>query len=233
MSDRKVVVFETSDVDAEEELIREYVVPAFRRLEGRDDVTWLAFGRYGHDPSVDGGEVTFYVYGDPEAVAADERARWDELVADGVADEWWTDDTEVRIDDLGERERLHTRLWATASRMAVTFFEEFDEVPDAIAEVGSDGNGKPAVGWYTGLHHLVNDLGYQAGDGEEEIDLLFELLESRLFALALAVDPEWSAEKVDELVEALESLPPKLRKFRQEHGEHRHTYADREAFEEG
>lgn len=231
MSDRKVVVFETSDVVAEEALIREYVVPAFQRLEDRDDVRWLAFGRYGHDPSVNDGEVTFYVYGDPEAVADDERSRWDELVADGFADEWWTDDTEIRIDELDESERLHTRLWATASRMAVTFFEEFDEVPAPIAEFDADE--EFGVGWWIGLHHLVNDLGYQADDGGEEIDLLFETLRSRLFALALALDPDWSAEKAAELIETLESLPPELRAFREERGEHRHTYADREAFEEG
>lgn len=231
MSDRKVVIFETSDVEAEEELIREYVVPAFRRLEDREEVRWLTFARYGHDPSVEGGEVTFYVYGDPETVAGDERDRWDELVADGFAEEWWTDDTEVRIDDLDEAERLHTRLWATSSRMAVEFFEEFDEVPDAVAEVERDeGFG---VGWRVGLHHLINGLGYQEGDGEEEIDLLFELVRSRLFALSTALDPDWSVEKIDELVERLESLPPELREFREKHGKHRHSYADREAFEEG
>lgn len=231
MSDRTVVIFETSTVSAEERLIREYVVPSYRRLEEREDVRWLAFGRYGHDPSVDGGEVTFYIYGDPEAVAADERDRWNELVADGVVDEWWTDDTEVRIDDLDPSELLHTRLWATASRMAVTFFEEFDEMPDSIAEFGADE--QFGVGWQVGLHHLINDLGYQSGEGEEEIDLLFELLRSRLFALALAIDPDWSGEKAEELIAALESLPAELRAFREEHGEHRHTYADRAAFEEG
>jgi hypothetical protein len=230
MSDRKVVIFETSSVDAEEELIREYVAPAFRRLEDRDDVKWLAFGRYGHDPSVKDGEVTFYIYGNPEAVAADERDRWDELVADGLATEWWTDDTEVRIDELDESKRLHMRLWATASRMAVVFFEEFDQLPDAVGAFGDD---KFGVDWTTGLHHLINDLGYQADDGEEEIDLLFDLVRSRLFTLALAIDPDWSAEKIDELVEDLESLPPELREFRNEHGVHQHTYADQEAFEEG
>ncbi|WP_135825814.1 hypothetical protein [Halorussus ruber] len=231
MSDRKVVIFETSGVDAEEELIREYVVPAFRRLEDSDDVKWLTFARYGHDPSVEDGEVTFYIYGDPEAVAEDERDRWDELVADGFAEEWWTDDTEVRIDDLDESKRLHVRLWATASRMAVAFFEEFDEVPDAVAEVERDG--EFGVGWRVGLHHLINDLSYQEGDGEEEIDLLFELVRSRLFALSTALDPDWSVEKADELVERLESLPPELREFREKHGKHQHSYADREAFEEG
>lgn len=230
MSDRKVIIFETSDVDAEVALIREYVVPAFRRLEDRDDVRWLMFGRYGHDPSVDGGEVTFYIFGDVEPVADGERERWDQLVADGFAEEWWTDDTEVRIDELDTETRLQRRMWATASRMAVEFFEEFEQFPDPIAEFDRDE--EFGIGWWLGLHHLINDLGYQADDGAEEIDLLFETLRNRLFVLAVAIDPDHAEKKVNELVELLESFPTELRAFREKHGEHQHTYADREAFEE-
>lgn len=230
MSDRKVVIFETSDVDAEVPLIREYVVPAFRRLERRDGVQWLMFGRYGHDPSVDGGEVTFYIFGDTEAVAADERERWDELVTEGFVEEWWTDDTEVRIDELDAETRFFRRMWATASRMAVEFFEEFETLPDPIDEFG--GSGEFGTGWWLGLHHLVNDLGYQADDGEEEIDLLFENIRNRLFVLSVAVDPDRAEDKANELIERLESLPPELRAYREKHGEHQHTYADRAAFEE-
>lgn len=230
MSDRKVIIFETADVDTELALIREYVVPAFDRLGDRDDVRWLTFGRYGHDPSVDGGEVTFYIFGDVEAVADDEQDRWDELVADSFAEEWWTDDTEVRIDELDADTRLHRRMWATASRMAVEFFEEFERFPDPVAEF--DGDGEFGVGWWLGLHHLINDLGYQANDGEEEIDLLFENIRNRLFVLSVAVGPDRAEDKVNELIERLESLPPELRAYREEHGEHQHTYADRAAFEE-
>lgn len=231
MSDRKVVIFETGDVDAEERLIREYVVPAFRRLDGREDVRWLMFNRYGADPSVDGGEVTFYIFGEVETIAAEERRRWDALVADGLADEWWTDDTEVRIEEFDDRELLRHRMRATASRMSVEFFDEFDELPDSIDEFDDEeGFG---VGWWMCLHHLVNQLGYQADDGVEEIDLLFEDLRNRLFSLAVSVDVPRAEAKVDELVDELESLPPDLRRFREEHGEHEHSYADRETFEEG
>lgn len=231
MSDRKVVIFETPDVETEERLIREYVVPAFGRLDGRDDVRWLMFNRYGADPSVEGGEVTFYIFGDVEAVTAEERPRWDGLVADGVADEWWTDDTDVRIDELDEREVLRHRMRAAASRMSVEFFETFEEFPDSVDEFDDEENF--GVGWWMCLHHLVNQLGYQANDGEEEIDLLFEDLRNRLYSLAVSVDVPGAEAKVDELVGELESLPADLRRFREEHGEHEHSYADREAFEEG
>lgn len=231
MSDRNVVIFETADVAAEERLIREYVVPAYRRLEDRSEVQWLTFNRYGHDPSVTGGEVTFYVFGDVETIIAAERERWDALVDDGFADEWWMDDTEIYIDELDERERLRYRMRAVASRTAVEFYEEFDELPDSIDEFG--GESRRRVGWWNGLHHIINQLGYQAGDGEEEIDLLFELLRSRLHRLSVApgVGPEEAEAKADQLRADLESLPPELYQFRDEHSEHVHKYANREAFE--
>lgn len=233
MSDRLVVVFETADVDAEERLIREYVVPAFRRLDDRPDVRWASFNRYGHDPSVDGGEVLLTVYGDVEAVADAERHRWDAHVADGPAEDWWADDTDVSLGELDDRERLHQRIRAVASRMAVEFFEAFDDPPDAVDEFGTGESDVPdsaAVGWWLGLHYLLNQLGYQANDGEEEVDLLFRLLRNRLYAMAVApgVGPDAAERKVEALVADLESLPTALRAFREEHGEHEHTYADRE-----
>ena len=231
MSDRKVIIFEVSDIGAEERLIREYVVPAFRRLNGRDEVRWLVFNRYGHDPSVEGGEVTFYVFGDVEAVAADERNRWDALVEEGFAEEWWTDDTEVRIEDFDKQERLRHRIRATASRMSVEFFEEFDELPDSIDEF-EDGENF-GVGWWMCLHHLNNQLGYQANGGEEEIDLLFEDLRNRLYGLTDGTNTARVEDKVEELVVELESHPDEIRRFREERGAHEHRYADREAFEEG
>lgn len=237
MSDRKVVVFETRNVDAEERLIREYIVPAFRRLEDRDDIQWLMFNRYGHDPSVDGGEVLFSIFGDVEAVAADERDRWNALLTDGFAEDWWTDDTTVRIDAFDDAERLHHRLRAAASRMSVTFFEEFDELPSAIDEFEGDGSisriESCGVGWWICLHYLINQLGYQANGGEEEIDLLFEDLRNRLYSLTSCFGPARAETKIEALVGTLEALPVDLRQAWEEYGEHEHRYANREAFDDG
>lgn len=234
MSDRKVVIFETSGVDADERLIREYIVPAFHRLDERTDVKWLIFNRYGHDPSVDGGEVLFSIFGDVEAVAADERNRWNALVADGLAEAWWTDDTPVELEEIDDREYLRFRMRATASRMSVEFFEEFDTLPDSINEFDDEPSETyTGVGWWMCLHHLVNQLGYQRNGGEEEIDLLFEDLRNRLYGLSSGFGPERAEQKIDELQESLEALPQAVHRYRDEHGEHQHTYADREAIEEG
>lgn len=230
-SDRKVVIFEMPDVAAEERLIREYVVPAFRRLDGRDGLRWLVFNRYGTASFVDGGQVTLSLFGDVEALAAEERDRWDALVADGLADEWWTDDTEVRIAGFDARQLLRHRMRATASRMSIEAFEEFDHLPDAIDEF-DDGTDVPA-GWWMCLHHVINQLGYQAGDGEEEIDLLFADIRNRLYALAGDVGTSRAETKVEELVDELDSIPSVIRQHVGDGGEYEHRYADREAFEEG
>lgn len=234
MNNRLVAVFATADVAAEERLVREYVVPAFRRLSDRSDVHSVSFNRYGHDPSVDGGEVLFVVDGDADAVVASERDRWDALVADGPAEDWWVDDTAVPLVERDDHERLHQRIRATASRMAVVCFEEFDDLPDAIDAFDTDHDSvvpdARAVGWWLGLHYLVNQLGYQANDGEEEIDLFFPLVKNRLLALAVAPGhgPEAAEAKMDELRDELESFCPELHRFREEFGEHEHTYANRE-----
>jgi hypothetical protein len=230
MSERKVVIFEMDDADDEEPLIREYIVPAFHQLESREEIRWLMFNRYGADPSVDGGEVTFYLFGDVETIAAEERQRWDALVADGFAEEWWTDDTEVRISELNEQELLRHRMRAMASRSSVAFFETFDELPDSVNEFNDTENF--SVGWWICLHHMINQLGYQANEGEEEIDLLFENLRNRLYALASGVDTPRAEAKIDELVTELEAHKPALREHIGEGGDHEHLYVDREAFEE-
>lgn len=233
MTDRKVIIFETRNTATEELLLREYVVPAFRRLDERDNIRWLMFNRYGADPSVDGGEVTFSLFGDVGAIAADERERWNELVANGIADEWWTDETEVRIDDFDDRQLLRHRLRATASRTSVEVFDEFDPLPPSIDEFNDEQEEDPAVGWWLCLHHLINQLGYQADDGEEEIDLLFHLLRNRLYAIAGGVGTPRAEAKVDELADELDSLPSDIRHRVGDGGGHEHRYATREKFEKG
>ena len=228
MAERTIVVFETDSVEAEERVLREYVLPAMERLEDAETCEFVFFNRYGHDPSVDGGEVDFYVFGDPEALRESERDRWDELVADGPAEEWWTDDAPVDSESFDPEKRLRIRLRAAASRMAAEFFAEFeDDRPDALDTFDSEG--EFGVGATTLLHHLLNQLGYQADDGEEEIDLCFENVRNRLYALAVSTSVERATDKCEGLAGELAGLPTDLVEFRQAHGEHVHKYAESDA----
>lgn len=212
MAEQKKVVFTVADADAEERLIREYVAPAFGRIDGRDDAQWPIFNRYAQDPSVENGEVVLLFFGDVEAVVADERPRWDELVSNDLLLEWRTVDTDARLADLDELDRFRYRLRNAASRMSLETFAAFEPLPDSMDEFADE---EYQVGWGLCLHHVVNQLGYQANGGEEEIDLLFQGVVSRLYAMAMAsgYGPEAAETKIEELTTELESLPAELREL--------------------
>ncbi len=151
-------------------------------------------------------------FGDVEAVAADELARWNDLADGDLVLGLRTDRVDARIDDLDEPERFRYRLRHAASRMSLDFLDLFDEIPDSIDEFDDE---EHAVGWGVCLHHLVDQLGYQANGGEEEIDLMFQGVVGRLHAMAAApgYGPEAAEAKVEELAAKLESLPSELRRL--------------------
>ena len=206
MRELKKVIFRVADADAEEQLIREYISPAFQRIKNRNDAQWPIFNRYAQDPSTDNGEVILYIFGNAEFLASEEKPHWNELVVNDLVLSWQTADTDVQIDRLDEQERLRYRLRSAASQMSLEFFELFDSLPDSLDEFDDE---EYQVGWGLCLHHLINQLGYQANGGEEEIDLLYNCLMSRLYAMAMTPEqgPESAEEKVEELLNKLQTLP--------------------------
>lgn len=215
MAGRMKVTFEVADVDAEERLIREYIAPAFERLCEREDVRWPSFNRYGHDPSIEAGRVVLLAFGDVEAVVDDERARWTRLVEDGLVVEWRIGEDGPGPEALDDQERLRFRMRSVASRMSLEFFDTFEEFPDGV---GGIEDGEVSFGWDFCLHHLNNQLGYQADEGEEEIDLLFQSLTGRLRALGVAHGVEAADEKIEGLTGELGTLSAELYRQRGDHG---------------
>lgn len=68
------------------------------------------------------------------------------------------------------------------------------------------------LAWADGcLHHLIKQPGYQAINGEEEIDIVFEDLRNRLYALAGGINTPRAEQKIEELVYELNSLPSNIR----------------------
>ncbi|MFB6360112.1 MAG: hypothetical protein ABEH59_02195 [Halobacteriales archaeon] len=233
MSDRLVVVFEVEDVDAEERLIRGYLASAVPRLDAKDEAELVFFSRYGHDPSVDNGEVVLSIIGEYESIRKDERERWDQLVREGLAVDWWTHVPDFRIRDLDERDWLHFRMRAAASQMTLEYFDRFETLPDAINEFDDEpSETHTGVGWWICLHHLINQHGYQANGGEKEIDLVFENLQNRLFGLATSFNIDRAQSKIEELIESLEARKEDVRRYREEHGEHQHKYTKRSELSE-
>lgn len=222
-----VVLFETETVGGEEAVLREYLLSALDRIDTHPACEYTFFGRYGHDPSVDGGEIALWIYGDPDRVGSTEYETWEELRERGVIDRWWVDDV---APPATESDRLQHRLWAVASRMSVVFFNEFDEsLPGAIRTGDTDRD----VGVAAMVHFLLDDLGYQANDGEEEIDIYRRLLEDRLCKLGRSTELDRAHGKLDEVTRTLESLRSEITERRAEEGRHEHSFVDKESFSPG
>lgn len=217
MTEQLSVVFEVETPATEERLIREYIAPAFDRIDQRSDAQWPMFNRYGQDPSVETGEIRFIVFGDAASIARDERPYWNDLGDAGLLLDWETVETEVRIEGLSEQERYRYRLRTAASRMSLEFFEQFDLLPEAFHELETE---EYSIGWDLCLHHIINQLGYQANCSEEEVDILFQGLMSRFYAMAIApgYGPAFAERKIEELIGDLESLPDQLREFETANG---------------
>lgn len=203
MSDRTTIVFETAGADADERLIREYVLPAMERLPRSETCEDVGFLRYGHAPDSDGGEVRLYLRGDVEALVADESPRWDALVEDGFAAGWVDDGPEDDTETFGERGgETVADLQFLASEMSKPVFES--TVAADLAPVDSyPDEGPVPVGWWTLLHFLADQRALSA---DEEIDAYTEGIRNRLWAIGLSAGAEASNEKIDELVADLEDV---------------------------
>lgn len=228
MTNRVVAILHTAEREKEEQVIREYVIPAMERLEGDDRCKFTIFNRYGHHPNVDGGEVLFYLYGDSEELREQEQTYWEELKEHGPIEEWWTDDENVTFELFDESKKLRLRLRALASRMSVLFYEEFDNFgefkPNAINTFPDDDPGLPA-GWWGLCHHLINQQGYI---NDDEIEIYKRGLRGRLFFCGIAESVEKSKQKVDDVIDFIEQVPENAMEVRKEQGRHRYAYEDKE-----
>lgn len=76
----------TDGHEADETLIREYVVLSLDRPNAINGCEGVRFSRFGIDPRYEKSEVKLGIYGDHEAVIETERDRWDDLEARGMID---------------------------------------------------------------------------------------------------------------------------------------------------
>jgi hypothetical protein len=194
------ISFVTAGHEADERLIREYVVPAMDRLEAIDGCRGVRFSRFGRDPRYEQSEVILGLYGEIEAVIAAERERWDELVADGLAESWSRSGAPFADRPADVRDFL-ARAYVLGSRMAATYYETFDARPDLVEEVTDDAGRR--YGLWSAIHVLTNNVGYGA---ETEIDAYELLLRDRLVALTELRDHDAARDRIDELRAALDDL---------------------------
>lgn len=203
MADRTTVVFETDGADADERLVREYVLSAMDRLPESDTCEDVGFLRYGHAPDSEGGEVRLYLQGEPEAIVENESPRWDALVEEGLAREWVDDGPEDDTATFGERGgETVAALQFLASRMSKVALES--DVVDDLAPVDTyPGEGPVPVGWWTLLHFLADQRALSA---DEEIDAYVEGIRNRLWSIGLVEGEGRANERIDDLVAELEAV---------------------------
>lgn len=190
----RVIIFRTNGRDADERLVRDYVVPEWDRLTSTDGCEGIRFSRYGIDPRIDGGEVHLAVFGDYEAVVESERDRWNELQEAGYINDWHI--TKLRWADWPSKQaNLMKQLQMLASEMAIHYFETFDDRPSPDDAFLDDDDTLP-TGWYVVIHFLMNQLGYEP---EDEIDACYQAIAGRLRALAEIRGEEYAHEAIADL----------------------------------
>ena len=184
-----------ADVASERRFLRSYLVDAWERFEAADhwEHGWFwPYGQFAHAESgPDGGFVRLVFDGDPEALVAAERDRWDAV--DGLTD--WAvtryDDPEA-VDETyesllaqqraakgavgGEREY---RFKALTARLALACYEAFDE---RLAPAPDPDEADPlGLGVWALCHDLLVQLGY---DWYDETDAATRMLRSRVKSVA-------------------------------------------------
>jgi hypothetical protein len=194
------ISFVTTGHEADERLIREYIVPSMDRLEAIDGCKGVRFSRFGQDTRYERSEVILGIYGEYEAVVEAERERWDELVEEGSVESWsrkgspFANQPEDVQEILGE-------AYVLGSHMAVEYYEAFDERPGLVAEATDDGGRR--YGLWSTFHVLANNIGY---DPVEEVDAYEILLRDRLIALTELRGHDFVRDRIDELRAELDGL---------------------------
>lgn len=200
MEELKVTV-DTPDVETEEQFIREYVVPAVKRLGETYEI--IFYGRYFASTDIEGGQIRIVFKGDPDEILTEERERWGSF---DYVDGW---DTEIESGEgkskkTAEERALVEQCGRVAARMNVHYFEEFDDRPP-IGRVTEDRFHTRGI-WVL-IHFLLNEQGYSP---EEEVDALFLALRDRLARIEAEHDLERVEEVVTELHDRLDDTQDKI-----------------------
>lgn len=212
MASAERIAFITEGADADERLIREYIVPSLARLESIDGCTGVRFSRFGMDPRYDRSEVKLGIYGKPQAVVESEQDRWDDFIGEGLIDSW--SHGGIPFEDKPEDvQEFLGRAYVLGSHMAKAYFEEFDARPSFVEEVIDDDGLR--YGLWAAIHVLANNIGYSA---EEEVDAYELLLRDRLMALTELRGHDLVRERIDELRTELDDLEATVDDLEQQGG---------------
>lgn len=194
------VVLSTSGESANRELIEEYIFEAIDRLRERDSIENASFTQQTHG-SDDTASVSLTLVGDTDPVVDDESARWEQLAQQGLILDWDLNDyTELWDQQADESMQLRLELSDIATEASKLAFDKFAE-PPAIVEEYPDKETLYPIGWYTLLHQLTLQQGY---DVDDELDAYTQLLRLTLDNLRNHEGNEYTNTRIDEIVESIE-----------------------------
>lgn len=206
------VSFLTEGHEADEHLIREYIVPSMNRLEGIEGCEGVRFTRFGMDPRWEKSEVKLGIYGDYEKVINAERDCWEELVSEGLIESWSRDGKPFA--ELSEEiQELCGRNYILASHMAAVYFDEYDQRPGLVDEI-TDDEGR-SWGLWGVIHVLLNQMGYSA---EKEVEAYMLLLRDRLIALTEFQSHDDVREMIDDCRNQLDELKETVNELEEQGG---------------
>lgn len=206
------ISFVTAGHEADERLIREYIVPSMDRLEAIDGCRGVRFSRFGQDPRYENSEVILGIYGEYDTVIDTERHRWNGLVEAGVVESWSRKGPPF-ADQPEEVQEFLAQAYILGSRMATEYFEVFDERPGLVEEVTDDEGRR--YGLWSAFHVLANDIGYGPA---EETDAYQLLLRDRLIALTELRDHDFVRDRIAELREELDDLEDTVDRLEEQDG---------------
>ena len=213
MSEITIIGFETEGPDSDQKLIEEYVLDLVERVPEIDGCERVGYARSGQGP-IEGGKVTLVFDGPPEAIEEAEADRWDELVTEDFANEWFQDeerDREMMEDVLGEQgAELHFRQISLTAEMSQLTFEEFDARPDPVDEFPEEDAPTP-IGWWGVLHNLTVQMGYPLTD---EIAAYTQGIRHTLKNIAQYGGPEQAEKELDQVIDELEEMREEIREGR-------------------
>jgi hypothetical protein len=219
------VTFRVPDSDHEIAFLREYMVPAWDRLEAtpafKSGWFWRAGAFAHHDHAeltreehdlehLDPGTVHLIINGDATAVVETEREHWRAVAADGPLDDWAT--TSFRPDYVNAQEKLRgkygpaggDRVYALrqlAAETTVALLAEFEE-PLPVAGEATEANPVP-IGYWAMIQYIMKPLGY---DWYQEIDACSRAIRNRLVSLAAFTSEAEARELLGDVIDDLEAF---------------------------
>jgi hypothetical protein len=211
MLETRDVLLKTTGEAGDEAVIREYVFDAVNRLPddpGCEGIGFTPMARKARLAAFDpGGGVLIQIIGhEVEEIIEREQERWDDLVADGLAESWVRMDTDVDLGAyMGSRgPEVYLQLTILTSELSELVYREIDSSLDPVDEYpDEDRDSSFGVGWWRLLHQLSIQQNYTY---EEEIDAVTEIIRYALQNIARFDGPKRAESKADAVIESLEAV---------------------------